>query len=68
MTLSSFDLLATIVTALFPTHRGTLDRLRIHHARAGLGISLQAHPQAFSESSVDPLPGTFSKRHFLKYQ
>jgi len=55
---SALHLLATIVTALFSAHRGTLDRLAIHHARAWLRISLQAHPKAFSDGSVDPLPGT----------
>src|ERR671921_480840 len=58
VSLTPLHLLATIVTALFSAHRGTLHRLRIHHARAGLGISLQAYSQAFSESPVDPLPGT----------
>src|SRR5918993_365705 len=55
---SALHLLASVVTALFSAHRGALYRLGIHHARAGLRISLQAHPKTFSESSVDPLPGT----------
>ena len=58
MTLSSFDLLASIVTPLFPAYRGALDRLGIPYARAGLRIPLQANPKAFSESSIDALPGT----------
>src|SRR5215204_2376844 len=65
---SALHLLASVVAALFTAHRSALDRLAIHHTRAGLRISLQAYPKTFSESSVDPLPGTFSKRHFLKYQ
>jgi hypothetical protein len=59
MSLSALDLLAAVVTALFSSHRGSLHRLGVHHPCAGLGISLQAYPkEAFSESSVDPLPGT----------
>jgi hypothetical protein len=56
--LSALYLLATIVAALLSAHRGAFYRLAIHHARAGLRISLQAHPKAFSQSSVDLLPGT----------
>ena len=66
MTLSPFDLLASIVTPLFPAYRGALDRLGIHYARAGLRIPAQANPQPFTDGAVDPLLGTFSKRHFLK--
>jgi hypothetical protein len=43
MTLSSLDLLAPIVTPLFPAYPGALHRLGVHHARAGLRISLQAN-------------------------
>jgi hypothetical protein len=39
VTLTALDLLASVVAALFSAYRGTLDRLAIHHARAGLGIS-----------------------------
>src|SRR5215213_7265523 len=56
--LATLHLLAPIVTALFSSHRGALYRLAIHHPRAGLRISFQAHSQAFSESSVDPLEGS----------
>jgi hypothetical protein len=66
MTLSALDLLTPVVTALFSAHPGALDRLAVHHARAGLRISAQANPEAFSDGSVDPLPGAFSIRHFLK--
>jgi hypothetical protein len=55
--LTALYLLASIVTALFSAYRGTLYRLGIHHARAGLRIPLQADPEAFAESPVDPLPG-----------
>src|SRR5215213_2267307 len=57
MALTSFDLLAPVVTALFSANPGALDRLAIHHASAGLRISAQANPQAFSDGPVDPLPG-----------
>jgi hypothetical protein len=56
--LTPLDLLGPIVTPVLPAYPGALHRLGIHHARAGLRISLQAHTQAFSESSVDTLPGT----------
>jgi hypothetical protein len=56
--LTALDLLAPVVTPLFSAHRGTLDRLAVHHACARLRIPLQADPEAFSESTVDPLPGT----------
>jgi Ca2+-binding RTX toxin-like protein len=56
--LTALYLLGTIVTALFSAHRGTLHRLAVHHARAGLRISLQAHSQAFSETDErDKLAG-----------
>src|SRR5918997_706075 len=57
MALTSFDLLASVVTALFTAHRGVLYRLSIHHACAGLRISLQANLKAFADGPVDPLPG-----------
>jgi hypothetical protein len=53
---SAFDLLASVVTPLFPAYRGALDRLGIHYARAGLRIPLQANPQPFTDGAVDPLP------------
>jgi hypothetical protein len=57
VTLSAFDLLGSVVTTLFSAYCGTLDRLGINHTCAGLGISPQANPKAFSDSPVDPLPG-----------
>ena len=48
---------ASVVAALFYSHRGTLHRLAIHHARAGLGIPFQANAQAFAAGGIDPLPG-----------
>jgi hypothetical protein len=56
--LSSFDLLASVVTALFSAHRRSLDRLGVHHPGTRLRIPLRANPQAFADSSVDPLPST----------
>jgi len=56
VTLSSFDLLAPVVTPMFSSYRCSLDRLRINHSGAELRISLQANPETFSQSTVDPLP------------
>jgi hypothetical protein len=44
MALSSFDLLASIVAAFFSAYPGSLDRLAIDYACAGLGIPLEANP------------------------
>ena len=52
---AALDLLATIVTALLCA---TLERLGINQASAGLWISVQANPKAFSYSPVAPFPGT----------
>jgi len=57
VTLTAFDLLATVVAALFSAHTSGLDRLTIHYAGTRLGISLQADSQTFSDSPIDPLPG-----------
>jgi len=58
MPLTAFDLLASYsITAIFSAHRGTLDRLRIHHAGTGLRIPLQANPKALADGPVDALPG-----------
>jgi hypothetical protein len=68
MTLSSFDLLASIVTPLFPAYRGALDLPweSTMCPRWALWIPAQANPQPFTDGAVDPLPGTFAKRHCLK--
>src|ERR687898_3208903 len=58
MALTPFDLLASVVAALLSAHRGALYRLRIHHARTGLRVPLQANPEAFSYGPIDPFPGT----------
>ena len=55
--LTSFDLLAPVLTPVFPAHSSTLYRLGIHHARAGLRIPFQANPKAFADGPVDPFPG-----------
>src|SRR5829696_6156635 len=57
MTLSALDLLSTVVATLLSAHSGGLDRLTIHNPRARLRIPLQANPQTFSDSPVDPCPG-----------
>jgi hypothetical protein len=66
MPLCALELLGPVLTSLFSAHRGALERLGVHRARAGLGIPPQADPEAFSDSSVDPLAGAFSKRQVLK--
>jgi hypothetical protein len=58
VTLTAFDLLASVIAALFSAHHGALDRLGIDHPGAGLRISFQANPKAFSDSPIDPFPGT----------
>ena len=40
VSLASFDLLGVVVAALFSSYPGALDRLAIHYAGAGLGISV----------------------------
>src|SRR5215204_5021572 len=57
MALTSFVSLPSVVTALFTTYRGTLDRLRIHHAGAWLRIPFQPDAQPFADGPVDELPG-----------
>jgi hypothetical protein len=58
VTLSALDLLASVVTLFHSAYCGTLERLRINYARAGLRIPSQADPQSFADRAVDPLPGT----------
>src|SRR3990170_4804871 len=55
--LASLDLLAPVVTSIFSAHRGGLNRLGIHHARAGLRAPFKADPQPFAAGPVDPLEG-----------
>jgi hypothetical protein len=57
VTLSAFDLLASVVSTIFSAYRCSLYRLGIDHACTGLGVPLQADPEAFSDGPVDPLPG-----------
>jgi hypothetical protein len=58
VTLTAFDLLASVITALFSAHRCALDLLGIDHPGAGLRISFQANPKALANSPIDPFPGT----------
>jgi len=57
VTFTPFDLLASVVTPIFSAHRGALDRLGILHPGTGLGISVQANPEALAYGPIDPLPG-----------
>src|SRR5215212_4033831 len=51
------DLLSSVVTPLFAAHRGALERLAVHDARAGLGIPFQADPKRlFCNSPRSRLP------------
>jgi hypothetical protein len=58
MTLSTIDLLASIVTAFLSAYPASLDRLGIYYPGAGLRISLQANSETFPDSSIYALPGT----------
>jgi hypothetical protein len=58
MTLSTIDLLASIVTTFLSAYTASLDLLRVHYPSTRLRISLQVHPKTFPESLVDPLEGT----------
>jgi hypothetical protein len=42
--LTAFDLLASIVAALFATYPGSLHRLAVDDTCAGLRVSLETHP------------------------
>ena len=57
MSLTALYLLASVVTPIFSAHRSALDRLGIDHPGAGLRISPQANPKAFSYGLIDALPG-----------
>jgi hypothetical protein len=46
--LPSLDLLSSVVASPFSAHAGRLDRLGIHHAGAGLRISVHAHPHTLA--------------------
>jgi len=54
---SALHFLVAIVSSLCSTYPCGLHRLGIHHARAGLRISLEAYSQTLAQSSVHPLPG-----------
>src|SRR5829696_4966435 len=54
MSLTALYLLSAIVAAFFSTHAGRLDRLAIDDARAGLRISLKAHPHPLAYGCVHP--------------
>jgi hypothetical protein len=52
MPFSAFDLLATIVTALFSSHASRFDRLTVDNACAGLRVPLEADPHTLAQGSV----------------
>jgi hypothetical protein len=58
VSLSAFDLLASVIAALFSAYAGRLYRLAIYNARARLRISLQAHPHPLAQSGMHPFPGS----------
>src|SRR5215217_2949693 len=58
MTLSSLDLLGTVVTALFSSHARCLHRLGVHYGCARLRVPLQTHSHPLAQGIVHPLPGT----------
>ena len=57
VSLSAFDLLAPVIAALFSTYPGCFDRLAVHHACAGLRVSLHAHSHPLAQGGVQPFPG-----------
>jgi site-specific DNA recombinase len=57
MAFAALYLLAPVVASLLSAHPGGLHRLGVHAARAGLGISPEADPQALSDRGVEPLEG-----------
>src|SRR3712207_2956449 len=54
---SALYLLAAIVSPL-SSHTGSLDRLAVHYACAGLRISLEVYSQTLAQLRVQILPGT----------
>jgi hypothetical protein len=66
MALSAFDLLSSIVAALFSAYPSSLDRLAIHYACAGLGVPLQANPHSLAQSAACILSQVPSRRNSLK--
>jgi hypothetical protein len=49
MALSTLDLLAAIVAALFAAYPGRLDRLAIYYGGAGLRIPFETDPDPLAE-------------------
>jgi hypothetical protein len=64
--LTALDLLAAIVTSLFPAHRGALHRLAVHHARAELKGSRFKRTRRRSRRTRLTRSQVPSRRHFLK--
>src|SRR5215203_3201235 len=57
MTFSPLYLLSSVVASL-SSYPGSLHRLRIHYASAGLRIPLEACSQTMAQGIMQPLPGT----------
>jgi hypothetical protein len=60
LSFAAADLLSTIVAPLFATGPACLGRLGINDTRAGLWVSPQPHPQAYTQSCVEPLEGSIN--------
>src|SRR5215210_5076117 len=58
LSFAAADLLAAIVAPLFATGPTRLGRLGINYSCAGLWVSPQPHPQAHTQSGVEPLEGS----------
>jgi hypothetical protein len=59
MSLSTADLLATVVTPIFSAHAGRFDRLRVNYPGTGLRVTPEPDAQALANDPIYLLPGTF---------
>src|SRR3712207_2743617 len=57
MALPALHLLATVVTSLFTSYTGALDRLAVDDTGTGLRISAHTHAHPLAQGSVHPFPG-----------
>ena len=48
VSLTTFDLLGSVLSPLLAAYAGCLDRLAVYYRGAGLGVSLCAHPHSFA--------------------
>jgi hypothetical protein len=63
---SALYLLATVVSSLLSSYTGALDRLAIDDASTRLRITTHTNPHPLAQGGVQPFPGAYSMRHFLK--